>query len=259
MNDIMSESKAIVVVVAYRFITLEKSELPIWRTLLREAAERCVLKGTVLLSQEGINLMLAGTREGLETYKTFLARYDIFHGLIYKESFAAVSPFSRLKVRIKKEIIAMGYTDIQPARESAPRLSPLELKQWYEEKRNMILLDARNDYEVEQGTFSSAISLRIHTFREFPAAASLLPAEMKEKSVVTFCTGGIRCEKAALWLQKQGFQDVYQLDGGILGYWAQCGKVHYVGNCFVFDDRMTIEDLLPKRQRTHHSDTYHGP
>ena len=240
----------IVNIAAYKFVTLQETELPVLRTVLKAEALRRELKGTILLSTEGMNLILAGERQNITAYQSFLATYSTFQGLVYKESISDRKPFTRMLVRIKKEIISMGHPEIQPEHLSAPHISPTELKQWYEEKRDMVVLDTRNDYEVALGTFENAVDLHLETFRHFPDMIALLPDAMKEKPIVTFCTGGIRCEKAAVFMLNHGFKEVYQLEGGILSYFEQCGGEHYQGDCFVFDQRVALNSQLQETEIT---------
>ena len=240
----------VVNIAAYKFVTLKEAVLPEWRVELKEKALQCDLKGTVLLSTEGINVVLAGSRDGIDTYQKFLAEYPAFQGLFYKESFSDYRPFTRMLVRLKKEIISMGRSEIEPEQKTAPQLSPEVFKQWYEEKRDMVVLDTRNDYEFEMGTFENVVDLNLETFRAFPDALDLLPESMKEKPVVTFCTGGVRCEKAAQLMLTKGFKEVYQLDGGILNYFEQCGGDFYEGECFVFDQRVALDAQQHETQTT---------
>ncbi|WP_423062949.1 rhodanese-related sulfurtransferase [Candidiatus Paracoxiella cheracis] len=240
----------IINIAAYKFVTLTENDLPKLRIALREEAMQCNLKGTILLSLEGINLILAGLHDDIEAYKAYLESFESFQGLVYKESVSDYKPFTRMLVRVKKEIISMGREEIKPEHETAPRISPEEFKRWYEEKRDMVVLDTRNDYEVALGTFDEAIDLNLETFRGFPDAVDLLPAWMKEKPIVTFCTGGVRCEKGAELMRKKGFKNVYQLDGGILSYFEKCGGEHYHGECFVFDHRVAVDTKLNETATT---------
>jgi len=229
---------------AYKFVSLEASTLPTMRQTLLAQATQAALKGTILLSPEGINLFLAGTRDNIDSFIKVLKAYPEFNDLWCKESESARQPFSRMLVRLKKEIIAFGEAEIQPEEHTAPHLSPKQLKQWVDEGEDIIILDTRNTYEVELGTFDNAIHLDLNHFREFPEAVKRLPEDYKDKPIVTFCTGGIRCEKAAAWMEKQGFRQVYQLNGGILNYFEQCGGDHYHGECFVFDQRVAVDPQL---------------
>ncbi len=228
----------------YRFVTIPPEELPGLKAQLAEEAQRCGLKGTILLSEEGINSFLSGTRAEIDAYQAFLNSISYFAKMWHKESESDHQPFTRMLVRLKKEIIAMGRTEIVPEKKTAPYIQPNELKAWFQSGKKMRVLDTRNDYEVALGTFQDAIDLNIETFRDFPDALALLPESEKELPVVTFCTGGIRCEKAAQHMLNQGFKEVYQLEGGILNYFEQCGGDHYEGECFVFDKRVAVNSAL---------------
>lgn len=229
---------------AYKFVDLNADQLVNLREQMKAKADELQLKGTVLLSTEGINLFLAAASERIGTFKEFLSQWPVFADLWFKESYSDYQPFTRMLVRIKKEIIAMGKDEIKPAEATVPHLEPEQLQQWYDAKKEMIILDTRNDYEVELGTFENAIHLDLETFRQFPDAIKKLPEAYKNKTVVTFCTGGVRCEKAGQWLKNQGFNDVYQLNGGILNYLEKCGGAHYQGECFVFDKRVAVDAQL---------------
>ncbi len=229
---------------AYRFTPFEPEELPALRARLLEVTKAHGLRGTILLSTEGINLFVAGFPAAAEALLTELRGRPGLADLTPKESWSAEQPFNRMLVKIKKEIIAFGVAGIDPARQPAPKLAARTLKQWLDEGRPVTLLDTRNGYEVRLGTFAGAIDPQIDSFRDFSAAVSRLPAGLKEQPIVTFCTGGIRCEKAAPLLVREGFRNVYQLDGGILKYFEECGGAHYVGECFVFDRRVSVDAEL---------------
>jgi UPF0176 protein len=160
-----------------------------------------------------------------------------------KESASAEQPYNRMLVKIKKEIIAFGVAGIDPARQPAAKLSPRTLKQWLDEGRAITLLDTRNDYEIRLGTFRGAVAAGIDHFRDFPEAVRRLPPAVKDRPIVMFCTGGIRCEKAGPFMAREGY-DVFQLDGGILKYFEECGGAHYDGECFVFDRRVGLDPNL---------------
>lgn len=202
------------------------------------------LKGTILLSEEGINMFLAGSAEAIETILTEIRQIPGLEGLAAKYSESDHQPFSRMLVKIKKEIIAFGVGDLRYEEFDHQKLKPAELKQWYDEGREFLILDTRNDYEIKLGTFKGAIDLNIQTFRQFPAVSRNMPEEWKKKPIVTFCTGGIRCEKAGPFLEKIGFEQIYQIDGGILKYFEECGGAHYDGDCFVFDHRVGLDPSL---------------
>ncbi len=235
---------------AYRFVRLAPERLVSIKADLLSKANDLALKGTVLLSTEGINLFVAAPTAAVEAFFTHLNRYAEFTDLPRKDSFSQEQPFTRMLVRIKKEIISMGRPEVVPEEKTAPHLSAQELKQWYNDKKDMVILDTRNDYEVDLGTFKDAVDLNIETFRAFPDAVRELPEDYKDKPVVTFCTGGIRCEKAAEYMLQQGFKEVYQLDGGILKYFEECGGDHYDGECFVFDKRVAVDSDLTETATT---------
>lgn len=227
---------------AYRFAEL--SGLPELRERLKGECRALGLKGSILLSPEGINLFVAGEPRSVESLLEILRTIPGLGGLEAKLSKSDGQPFNRMLVKIKAEIIAFGVEGINPARHTSPRLPPRELKRWLDEGRDILLLDTRNTYEVKLGTFAGAVTLPIRHFRTFPEAARNLPEEMKRRPVVSFCTGGIRCEKAAPFLEKEGFREVYQLEGGILKYFEECGGAHYEGECFVFDKRVGVDPAL---------------
>lgn len=232
----------IINVSAYKFVPLD--DLPAKRVRLLGRATRLGLKGTVLLSCEGINLFVAGESAAVETFLLQVRALPGLEDLTGKFSASAAAPFGRMRVKLKREIIAFGVDGIDPARQPSRRLAPETLKQWLDEGKPVTLLDTRNTYEVERGTFRGAVTAGITRFRDFPAAVRRLPADLKAQPVVTFCTGGIRCEKAAPLLEREGFKDVYQLDGGILKYFERCGGAHYDGACFVFDEREGVDAEL---------------
>jgi UPF0176 protein len=221
---------------AYRFAPL--GELKSLRERLIAACREWGLRGTILLSTEGINLFVAGPRAEIDQLLAWLRSVPGLEDLEPKVSESREQPFTRMLVKIKKEIIAFDIPGIDPARNPAPRISARELKSWLDEGRPVTLLDTRNDFEVTLGTFRGAVPIGIQHFREFPAAAAKLPPQ--QNPIVTFCTGGIRCEKAAPFLLQQGFENVYQLDGGILKYFEECGSEHFQGECFVFDKRVGL-------------------
>lgn len=226
----------------YRFAPL--GDLPVLRQRLLEVCRGHDLKGTILLAEEGINFFLAGERDRLEAVLAVLRAVPGLADLTPKESPSSTRPFKRMLVKLKKEIISFGVPGLDPARRPAPKLKPVELKRWLDEGRPVVLLDTRNVYEVRMGTFRGALAPPIWNFRDFPRAVAALPPELKERPVVMFCTGGIRCEKAGPYLESLGYQDVHQLDGGILKYFEEVGGAHYDGECFVFDERVGLDAAL---------------
>ncbi|MEN9723031.1 MAG: hypothetical protein RJB38_1017 [Pseudomonadota bacterium] len=232
----------------YKFVELQ--DLTALRASLKEFCIARGLKGTILIGHEGINCTIAGSRQSIDELKSHLDSDPRFSMLPYKESVSDHQPFTRMLVKIKKEIIAFGI-DVHPATHRAPSVTPEVLKQWLDEGRDLILLDTRNDYETLTGKFKNAHELQIRTFRAFPEKAKELPEEWKDKTIVSYCTGGIRCEKAAPYLQQIGFKNVYQLEGGILKYFEECGGAHYEGECFVFDYRIGLNPGLHETETAH--------
>lgn len=227
---------------AYLFAPLD--DLPALRERLTSVCRDGGLKGTILLATEGINLFVAGERAPVISLLAAIRAVPGLEALSPKESESEEQPFNRMLVKIKREIIAFGIPGVDPARRPAPRLDARTLKQWLDEGRPVTLLDTRNDYEIRLGTFKGAVPAGIRHFRDFPQAVQRLPEDWKERPIVTFCTGGIRCEKAAPYLQQAGFKDVHQLEGGILKYFEECGGAHYEGECFVFDRRVGVDPEL---------------
>ncbi len=227
----------------YQFVRIEN--LPELRAELKQKCLDWGFKGTILIAPEGINCFLFGPLGELEAFREYI-RAELKLPVLpsWKVNFCTHSPFNRMMVKIKKEIIPMGDPDIRPEEFTAPYLPPAELKTWMDEKRDFLLLDTRNDYEIAVGTFEGAKDLGISHFRDFTRATQGLPESAKDQPIVTFCTGGIRCEKAAALLVKQGFKNVYQLEGGILKYFEDCKDAHYQGQCFVFDWRLAVDGNL---------------
>lgn len=230
------------VIAAYRFVRL--ADLQALREHLYALCHGASLKGTILLTPEGINLFMAGPPEGIEMFLTHLRSIPSFEGLEVKVSEASEPPFERMLIKLKKQIICFDDETIDPSQVTSPKLSAKELKQWLDEGRPVTLLDTRNEYEFRIGTFDGAIDPGIRNFRDFPKAVARLPESLKHTPVVIFCTGGIRCEKAGPYLEQQGFTQTYQLEGGILKYFEECGDAHYHGECFVFDNRVAVDHQL---------------
>jgi UPF0176 protein len=226
----------------YKFAPL--ANLVPLRDELRRVTAEAGLKGTILLSSEGINLFVAGTSAAVAELIGILRKIPGLEDLTPKESISDEQPFNRMLVKIKKEIIAFGIEGIDPARRPTAKLAPATLKQWLDEGRRITLLDTRNDYEIRMGTFSGALPAGIDHFREFPDAVRELPESLKRQPIVMFCTGGIRCEKAGPFMEQAGFTNVHQLEGGILKYFEECGGAHYEGECFVFDRRVGVDPSL---------------
>ena len=233
MNSVLNVS-------AYRFVSIADPHA--LRENLLERARTLRLKGTILLAPEGINLFLAGEPEALRSFVSSLQ-------LQGKESWSAAPPFRKLLVKVKREIIRMDHPAIQPADGRAPALDAATAKRWLDqghddEGRPVVTLDTRNAFEVDYGTFNGALDWRIAKFTEFPKAFDAHKQELQGKTVISFCTGGIRCEKAAIYMREQGLDHVWQLEGGILKYFEETGGAHFHGKCFVFDEREALDPTL---------------
>ena len=241
----VERSDSIVVAALYKFVRLgdfEQLREPLLALMLAQD-----VRGTLLLANEGINGTIAGPRAGIDTVLGWLREDPRLADLEHKESFHDAHPFLRTKVKLKKEIVTMGVEGIDPNRTVGTYLSPQEWNAVISDPETL-LIDTRNDYEVEVGTFKGAINPETRTFREFPeyVKESLDPA--RHKKVAMFCTGGIRCEKSTAYLKEQGFEEVYHLKGGILKYLEEMPREDslWEGECFVFDERVTVDhDLNP--------------
>ncbi|GAB7539564.1 sulfurtransferase [Burkholderia sp. 3C] len=242
---------SIVNLAAYRFVTIESPEA--WRPLVTERCQSLGLRGTILLSPEGINLFIAGPREAAGSFIAYLREDPLFEGkfadLQFKESLSDSQPFRRMLVRLKREIITMKKPAIKPELGRAPSVDAQTLRTWLDRGqddagRPVVMLDTRNAFEVDVGTFDHALDYRIDKFSEFPAVIDANRADLEGKTVVSFCTGGIRCEKAAIHMKEIGIDHVYQLEGGILKYFEEVGGAHYHGDCFVFDHRTALNPQL---------------
>jgi UPF0176 protein len=235
---------AILNIAAYKFTPM--GELTELRRRLQTLCRELNLRGTILLSPEGINLFVAGQTPAVELLLADLRAEPELADLEEKRSWTDRQPFQRMLVKIKREIIPCGLESIQPAVHTSAKLPAATLQQWLSDGKPLTLLDTRNDYEVQLGTFQGAQSLGIRHFRDFAEAVAQLPQETKQQPLVMFCTGGIRCEKAGPLMEQLGFDEVYQLEGGILKYFEECGGQHYQGDCFVFDQRVAVgPDLKP--------------
>ena len=243
MNPILNIS-------AYLFTPLASPEA--WRAQCHDQASSRQLKGTILIAPEGINLFLAGQPEQLEGFLQWLRAQDGMAGLGGKKSWSAEQPFGKLLVKVKREIIRMNHPTIAPAQGRAPAVSPADLQRWLDQGHDdqgqaLVMLDTRNAIEVGHGKFAGALDWGLDKFSEFPQAAQEHLADLQGKTVVSYCTGGIRCEKAAIYLRELGLTEVYQLDGGILQYFEDTGGAHFEGDCFVFDERVALApDLSAK-------------
>jgi UPF0176 protein len=238
---------AVLNISAYKFVSL--SETVQWRDSIRSQALDRSLKGTILLADEGINLFVAGAPTEVRGFLVWLTAHAPFGDLPVKESWSENAPFGKLLVKVKPEIIRMNHPTIRPQAGRAPSVDAATLARWLDagvddEGREVVTLDTRNAFEVDHGRFRGAHEWRIDKFSEFPAALLAHREELRGKTVVSYCTGGIRCEKAALLMAEAGVDHVLQLDGGILKYFELTGGKHFDGTCFVFDERRMLDDTL---------------
>lgn len=234
-----------VVCAMYKFVTLENYQdlkQPLLNTMLAAG-----IKGTLLLAREGINGTVSGSRAAIDALLDYLNTDERIRGINYKESYTDTNPFYRTKVKLKKEIVTMGVNGIDPKHIVGTYVKPQD---WNDliSRDDVVLIDTRNDYEYEVGTFKGAVNPHTKTFRELPdfVKENLNPA--KHKKVAMFCTGGIRCEKSTAYLKEHGFDEVYHLEGGILKYLEEVPEQNslWQGECFVFDNRVTVNHQLEK-------------
>lgn len=234
-------------IAAYHFVPIEDPAAVVAQ--VRELAEAGDLRGTVLVAGEGINIFLAGAESAIRVFLDALRSDPRFADITVKESRSRTQPFARLKVKLKKEIIAFRRDGSSPLEGRAPTVAPEQLARWIEQGqddrgRRLVLLDTRNREEIGYGTFNGALTLPIDNFTDLPEALTPHRSALADAVVVSFCTGGIRCEKAALWMQAEGMDNVLQLEGGILGYFERVGGFGYDGRCFVFDERVALDHEL---------------
>jgi UPF0176 protein len=239
--------KSILNIAGYLFVSLDG--LPELRTKMQNECKSRELKGTILLTGEGINLFLAGKEPELRGFLDWL-RADIrFKTLETKESWSEDQPFKKMLIKLKNEIIRMNHPMIRPEEGRANFITPKKLQEWLDRGtddlgRPVVMVDTRNAFEVEYGTFENALHFNIEKFTQFPKAISAHKEALADKTLVSFCTGGIRCEKSGLYMREIGMQNSYQLEGGILKYFEEVGSAHYKGSCFVFDEREALEPTL---------------
>lgn len=234
-----------IVCALYKFVRLENYKE--MRQPLFSVMESNDVKGTLLLAEEGVNGTISGPREGIDAVLSWLNADERIHPVSFKESLHQSQPFYRTKVKLKKEIVTMGVEGIDPRETVGTYIKPKDWNALISDP-DVVLVDTRNDYEIEIGTFQNAINPNTETFREFPQYVkdNLDPA--KHKKVAMFCTGGIRCEKSTAYMKEQGFEEVYHLEGGILQYLEDVPKEEtmWEGDCFVFDNRVAVNHDLEK-------------
>ncbi len=242
-NTVGVNTPVVVVCALYKFVRLENfTQL---RQPLLETMEAHGIKGTLLLAAEGINGTVAGSREGVNNLLNWLNQQPGLDNIVHKESFDENMPFYRTKVKLKKEIVTMGVEGIDPNEVVGSYVKPKDWNALISDP-DVLLVDTRNDYEIQIGTFKNAVNPMTETFREFPQYVEEHLDAKKHKKVAMFCTGGIRCEKSTAYLKEQGFEDVYHLEGGILKYLEEVPEQEtmWEGDCFVFDNRVAVNHSL---------------
>lgn len=226
----------IVVSSFYKYIDLPNSEA--FQKEHQEFCNKLGIKGKVLVSKEGINATVSGSKEQIKEYENKILSYKEFSDIKFKRTNTDKPPFRKTIVRIREEIVTSRFN--VNTKKVGRYLSPSELKKMYDNNEEFVIVDARNDYESKIGKFKNAITPNIETFRDFPKIIPELK-KYKDKKVVLYCTGGVRCEKASALLVKEGFKDVNQVDGGILNYIEEYPDTYFEGRCFVFDNRLSVE------------------
>ena len=230
-------------ITGYKFTPIE-DELHLKETILRRSIN-LNLKGTVLISSKGLNFSVSGTKNNIDKFIVFIHSDSRFADVDVKITYNEYQPFRKMLVRIKKEIISMGVEEINPYQFTGQKISPKELNDKLDNNEEIVLLDTRNEYEVRLGTFKNALDLNLDSFRDFPEEIEKLREDLNGREIVMFCTGGIRCEKASALMLKNGFQNIKQIEGGVINYFKETGGKHWNGDCFVFDDRVALnKDLV---------------
>ena len=239
--------KPILNIAAYLFVSLDGlTEL---RAKVLDQCNALELKGTILLTGEGINMFLAGKEKEMRSFLEWLRADARFKTIEAKESWSKEQPFKKMLIKLKNEIIRMNHPAIRPEEGRANFITPKKLQEWLDRGtddlgRPVVMVDTRNAFEVDYGTFENALHFNIEKFTQFPEAIKARKEELADKTLVSFCTGGIRCEKSGLYMREIGMQHSYQLEGGILKYFEEVGFAHYKGSCFVFDEREALEPNL---------------
>lgn len=240
-----SVAEPVSIVAGYLFVDLDDG--PALRESWQRSAQAAHIKGTLLIAPEGINFTLAGPPAAVAGWLQALRLDRRFAAIEVKQQHAARMPFGHLRVKLKNEIIRMNQPAVRPATGRAQAVQAATLARWLgqghcDDGRPLVMLDTRNGFEVDAGAFAGALDWRLGKFSDFPAALQAHRGQLQGKTVVSYCTGGIRCEKAVLWMQQQGLDHVLQLEGGILRYFEVLPDApHWHGGCFVFDEREQLE------------------
>jgi UPF0176 protein len=221
------------------------------RQLLADIGELLAVKGTIILSSEGINISIAGTRSNAEQMFEACKAIPGLEKLVSNKSWSTINSYEKLKVKIKDEIIRMNYPKVYPEKKRAPSIGPKTLSKWLSQGCDddgvpIKIIDTRNDFEVEMGAFDHSVDLKLKKFSNFPKVFEEKKSEISKFRIITVCTGGIRCEKATLYMIENGIPNAVQLDGGILNYIENTDGDHWNGECFIFENKRFLdEDCMP--------------
>ncbi|MDX1836367.1 rhodanese domain-containing protein [Legionella taurinensis] len=237
-----------VIIAFYKFTHIANPEQ--LREILLSKLIELDIKGTLILANEGINGSFSGTREQVDTFIDYLSSYPEFKGIHFKENYDSSNPFDKSKVKLRKEIVSMGVANVDAQTHAGEYVKPEEWNALIDDD-NVLVIDTRNDYEIELGTFKRAINPKTVNFRDFPDYVEKNLLENKDKKIAMFCTGGIRCEKSTAYLKQLGFEKVYHLEGGILNYLEKIPEHEslWQGSCFVFDNRVAVDQSLASLQK----------
>ncbi len=235
-----------IVILFYKFIHIANPEAVM--RAHKEKGKELGLTGRVIIAEEGINATFEGTHESIEKYKEFLHNDPLFSDVLVKESAGTGTAFSKLSVRVRDEIVTLEAGKFDVGKETAQDLSGAELEKWYENNEDFVVLDLRNSYEIASGKFDKTIDPGLDNFRDLPKKLKEMK-DLKNKKIVTVCTGGIRCEKATCLLKREGFSNIYKLKDGIHTYMQKFPGKHFNGTLFVFDNRMTT-DVVPNSKKS---------
>jgi len=231
----------------YQFVSLSEERLAELQSFLTQLARRLNISGLIVLAREGCNATISGPPDSIKEFKLILTAEPEFTDLQFKDSEAGKHPFKRFKVDVRNEIVTIGKDDIKPGAKNG-HLSPEQWHKLLQSRKDMVLLDTRNVYETNIGKFKGALDPLIAKFNEFPEFVQKSGLK-KDTKILMYCTGGIRCEKAAIEMQNQGFKNVFQLDGGILKYLEEYPEGEFEGECFVFDHRVALDKNLKSSRR----------
>lgn len=247
MENPQEQQNGYLVSAFYKFASLKKDDLPVLKTKIEEKAKELQVRGLFLLGTEGVNSTISGPAEGCAQFRDYVASETGMGSITNKDSISSYMPFRAFKLKIKKEIVTLGDTSVIPETEFLNHLTPEEWKDVLDNDPNAVVIDTRNWYETEIGKFKRALDLNMNEFNEWPDKVKELKIE-KDRKVLIYCTGGIRCEKAIIEMHKQGFNNVYQLEGGILKYFEDIketpDEAQWDGECFVFDRRVAVDTDL---------------